>query len=1192
MNYKLLIGVLLLITVLFTGTAAADATEIPPLPAQYYGTILIDGKPATVGTTITAQIGNETVGTITTTEPGVFGSSGTFGAKLLVAPASSDAEGKEVIFKTGKSLAQETINFSAGDARKISLNFLSENSLLISLRMPDTILADRTANASVQITSMVPLTACILTLTDQKNKHLWEETINDGSLRWSSTGIPVTLPEGVHTLTLSVENRDKIATSSVSVNAIAYTLEITEDNKAAWNVLYPPDGYNLTAYKGSSAVFGTYYTSNAENVIDYTIDFGENITKIFGAGTENPISGSILAANSSSNLLSCQSPTVSDVGTYPYTITLSYAETNASVSGNLAIVDTMLDIKVLESGTLSRDETSKTIGNLAVYNRADSDKTSRKLDIAVSAGPEGRVLQGLEYLLGYPHECPEQVSSPLLAGLYTKQHYQANGLLNNNLNTTVRSAAKTAINDYLASPNGYDAQHINGVGTNSGGWAWKTSSMPSVLYTAYPMYSIAVLMKDMNTDPDFWTNKNEINLAGIDLNKSTEWLHDHQIRWNSASGYLSMNQYLAVQALNEAYPYLSDDAKTTARTLLSDTAEKLNASRPSSSDTWSSVYHLISLSLANEILQDSSLNTKITEYAEAVNSTAMEEGSLLFDNEYTALAVYGLTLADDNVAPRYTDTVNAGVSALVDSYGTGGRWYSTYTTALAVRALNTAADAENLDGNWQITVKIGDLEQTLIVNATNPANKITLSGVILNDLYGDTPANLYLPITVSKQPGLKTIVSIDSMEKVPKSTVLGYGSFMTEIPAEHIDPLAPENELLLTVPAQGPFPVGEQFVKFTALSKENQDVMILTIFTGEEKKVKFNTTKYGTNGSAAYYEEDSHIVHKYDPNTGTLYVYPGSDNQDEPSLIGGTENTFYVPLEFTGVGSANIEARLAPMSNDMWMAETSADIRIVGTGNLTLHIYSAAGTEYLPGTQEPKIIITNENGDTVDSNRLSEIPEGTYDITIICDGVSAEIPDLDIQAGSIQTYSIYFVQPEPVILTGDTKYTSAQSSSEPEITLIANTVEDGTWSAIVPANVTYQLSPSSLAELRAPEISHANKTITLTEKVNVTKYAGGTASFVAASVAQDGTVTVSGDVSDASLLQVSFIGRPLGDVTGDGTANIIDASAIAQYTVHLKSFDDVSLFYADCIGTGVNIIDASAIAQYTVHLVDEHYRKI
>ena len=113
------VGIILL--VLCTG--AAVAADIPPLPAQYFGTVSVNGQPAQAGTTITAVIGSEVLGSLTITEAGKLGESGTFGAKLLAAPASSTAEGKSVSFLIGTSTAAEKVSFVSGDAREISLTF-------------------------------------------------------------------------------------------------------------------------------------------------------------------------------------------------------------------------------------------------------------------------------------------------------------------------------------------------------------------------------------------------------------------------------------------------------------------------------------------------------------------------------------------------------------------------------------------------------------------------------------------------------------------------------------------------------------------------------------------------------------------------------------------------------------------------------------------------------------------------------------------------------------------------------------------------------------------------------------------------------------------------------------------------------------------------------------------------------------
>lgn len=56
-----------------------------------------------------------------------------------------------------------------------------------------------------------------------------------------------------------------------------------------------------------------------------------------------------------------------------------------------------------------------------------------------------------------------------------------------------------------------------------------------------------------------------------------------------------------------------------------------------------------------------------------------------------------------------------------------------------------------------------------------------------------------------------------------------------------------------------------------------------------------------------------------------------------------------------------------------------------------------------------------------------------------------------------------------------------------------------------------------------------------------------------------------------------------GDVTMDGTTNIVDAMFVAQYTVGLRELDEWQLTCADTTDDGhVNIVDAMHIAQYTV----------
>ncbi|CVK34635.1 hypothetical protein [Methanoculleus bourgensis] len=84
---------LTLLLVALIGTASA----IPLLPAEFSGTVTIDGSPAPAGTVITARIGDRDCGSLTLTTAGAFGGDSTFDKRLLVSGEDGDA-GKTITF--------------------------------------------------------------------------------------------------------------------------------------------------------------------------------------------------------------------------------------------------------------------------------------------------------------------------------------------------------------------------------------------------------------------------------------------------------------------------------------------------------------------------------------------------------------------------------------------------------------------------------------------------------------------------------------------------------------------------------------------------------------------------------------------------------------------------------------------------------------------------------------------------------------------------------------------------------------------------------------------------------------------------------------------------------------------------------------------------------------------------------------
>ena len=157
------------------------------------------------------------------------------------------------------------------------------------------------------------------------------------------------------------------------------------------------------------------------------------------------------------------------------------------------------------------------------------------------------------------------------------------------------------------------------------------------------------------------------------------------------------------------------------------------------------------------------------------------------------------------------------------------------------------------------------------------------------------------------------------------------------------------------------------------------------------------------------------------------------------------------------------------------------------------------------------------------------------------------------------------------------------------------------WNAATAAEVGYKLSAGNLGTISAPVISNGGVSLTLGEKVVVKKYVGGVATSVSATVLADGSVDVgSVDLSDAEYLEVSFVGRKLGDAVGttlntNGKVGVVSALKIAQKLAGIESvqMSDTDLFYANVNGDSkLSVLDALMIAQYLAGILDENYEKI
>ncbi len=245
------------------------------------------------------------------------------------------------------------------------------------------------------------------------------------------------------------------------------------------------------------------------------------------------------------------------LGEFAYSISLEARGKSDYVNGTIQVREPFLDIKVTNS-TLIADTAGDTV-TFDVFNRSPSQGQS--VTVTLAAGAEGRTLNGLEQLVGYPHGCPEQTMSPALAILRVKQYYEQRGALTDAMNATFQQNMQDAI-ARMSAPDGYNAQQLAGesYGDGSGGWAWGTYSTPSAFYTLYPDYVITELLND--DDPAYWGSAVAFTPDKIDLNASANWLTQRQKadgRW-SEYGYIyndvEWTGFISETLANE-YPYLN-----------------------------------------------------------------------------------------------------------------------------------------------------------------------------------------------------------------------------------------------------------------------------------------------------------------------------------------------------------------------------------------------------------------------------------------------------------------------------------------------------------------------------------------------------------------------------------------------------------------------------------------------------------
>jgi len=99
---------------------AAPTSAVPALPAEFSGTVTIDGSPAPAGAVITARIDDRDCGSLSLTTAGAFGGDDVFDTRLVVSGEEGDA-GKSIAFLVDGIKAPRTAVYTPGTSASLAL---------------------------------------------------------------------------------------------------------------------------------------------------------------------------------------------------------------------------------------------------------------------------------------------------------------------------------------------------------------------------------------------------------------------------------------------------------------------------------------------------------------------------------------------------------------------------------------------------------------------------------------------------------------------------------------------------------------------------------------------------------------------------------------------------------------------------------------------------------------------------------------------------------------------------------------------------------------------------------------------------------------------------------------------------------------------------------------------------------------
>ena len=174
---------------------AGTASAVPLLPAEFSGSVTIDGNPAPAGTVITARIDGLDCGSLALATAGVYGGDATFDKRLLVCGGDNDT-GKTIVFFVGGMKAAGTVNYESGTSTRLDLAATSG--------------VDFSANVTA---GPAPLTVWF-TDTSTGNPTAWSWDFGDGNTSTNPNPVHIYRTPGTYTVSLTINTPAGPATLS------------------------------------------------------------------------------------------------------------------------------------------------------------------------------------------------------------------------------------------------------------------------------------------------------------------------------------------------------------------------------------------------------------------------------------------------------------------------------------------------------------------------------------------------------------------------------------------------------------------------------------------------------------------------------------------------------------------------------------------------------------------------------------------------------------------------------------------------------------------------------------------------------------------------------------------------------------------------------------------------------------------